>query len=534
MKNSEYIISTNILKDYDQLLLDFSLTWENDYIQLDKYFNNTFNIISSIDKDIIRPYFKDWSNMPGNAQILVKPKNEKECSIILKTCHLCKIPVTISAGQTNLTGSATPNKGLVLSTSLLTSPDIYIDNNLMHVLSPVGIPLEKLRNQILKISKNQLYYPVDPTSRHDAFVGGTISCNASGFIPGEKGATRYWVKEISFILPNGDFIKAKKGQYISSNGYFKLSYNNKEINIPIPRYKRPNIKNASGLFSSEKGEIDFIDLIIGSEGILGLVSSCVLGLQKTPKDYLELFLCLKSENQAIDFHDFLYKYFNQDLSKISALEYFGYNSQKYMKNKNFLFDKSTDVGVYLQIPIYDGNIESKGDEWIFILSDFDNSLDINNIIVLNDPINWKKFFEARHSIPDNALRTTKSIGGMSIITDTIVPPENYKLYLKKVHSKLQKSKIEYLLFGHLGDCHLHFHLIPSKSQHNLSLEIYDYLIDLSSKLGGVYSAEHGTGKRKRNDFKKCFGKEAILMIQLLKKKIDPYFLLNRGNIVTPI
>ena len=73
-----------------------------------------------------------------------------------------------------------------------------------------------------------------------------------------------------------------------------------------------------------------------------------------------------------------------------------------------------------------------------------------------------------------------------------------------------------------------------KIKDKLSLEVYDYMIDLSSELGGVYSAEHGTGKRKRNDFKKCYGEEAIEMIQLLKQILDPDFLLNKGNIVEPL
>ena len=466
--------------------------------------------------------------------MLVRPKNEKESAIILKTCFSCKIPITISAGKTNLTGSATPNEGIVMSTSLLLNPDIEIDNRFKHVKSPIGIPLEDLRNKILELSNQKYYYPVDPTSRHDAFVGGTISCNASGFIPGQKGATRYWVKGIRFLLPNGDCIEAQRGQYISNNGFFKLNYNNNLIDIPVPRYKRPNIKNASGLFSSTKGKVDFVDLVVGSEGILGMVTSCILDIAQKPKKYLELFLSLKNEDKAIDLHDYLYEYFKGDMSKITALEYFGYNSQNYMKHRNFLFDKKTDVGVYIQIPIYKGTIESKSDEWVSVFSNFDKNIDIDQIIVLNDPFNWKRFFEARHSIPDNALRKTKELGGISTITDTIVPPENYKLYLKKIHKKLQDAKIEYLLFGHLGDCHLHFHLIPNKRQDKLSLEVYDYMIDLSSELGGVYSAEHGTGKRKRNDFKKCYGEEAIKMIQLLKQTLDPNFLLNKGNIVEPL
>ena len=150
--------------------------------------------------------------------------------------------------------------------------------------------------------------------------------------------------------------------------------------------------------------------------------------------------------------------------------------------------------------------------------------------MLNDPINWKKFFEARHSIPDNALSKTRKLGGVSIITDTIVPPNNYRKYLSLIHEKLQKENIEYLLFGHLGDCHLHFHLIPSNKQEEQSLRVYDYMIDLSTKFGGVYSAEHGTGKRKRNDFKKCYGNQAVEMVKKSKLAIDPKLILNRGNI----
>ena len=202
-----------------------------------------------------------------------------------------------------------------------------------------------------------------------------------------------------------------------------------------------------------------------------------------------------------------------------------------MNHKEFLFSNETDVGVYLQIPIYNESMDTKIEEWIDIFQLFNPQIELDNIIVLNDPNNWKKFFEARHSIPDNALTKTQRLGGVSIITDTIVPKDKFRIYLEKVHSKLIKSKIEYLLFGHLGDCHLHFHLIPKKEQEKESLEIYDYLIDLSSKLGGVYSAEHGTGKRKRNDFKKCYGEEAVEMVNKLKSTLDPNHLLNRGNLI---
>ncbi len=524
-----FITLKNLIPNYKKVI-NQQVLLNDDYKLIQSYLLNNFNIQSSIDSDIVNPYSRDWSNIPGNADMLIKPKNSKECSIIFQLCYKNKIPITLSAGKTNLTGSATPKGGIILSIEQLSNPGIHVDNNLKEVTCPVGIPLEDVRKKVLEDSKKKLYYPVDPTSRNDAFVGGTIACNASGFMPGEKGATRYWVNEVEFLFPCGYYINARRGDYISKDGNFKFNIDDKEINFPIPTYKRPKIKNASGPYSSDSGEVDFVDLIIGSEGIFGMILSCKLKLADRPKDYLELFLCLENEEKAIDFHDFLFDCFKGDMSKISALEYFGYNSQTYMKHRNFLFKSSSDVGIYIQIPIHKETVESKSIEWIDLINRFDSSIDIDSIIVLNDPLNWKKFFEARHSIPDNALTKTRELGGVSIITDAIVPPENYRKYLQLIHKKLQEANIEYLLFGHLGDCHLHFHLIPTDSQDDNCLEIYDYMIDLSTELGGVYSAEHGTGKRKRNDFRKCYGEKAVEMVRQSKLVVDPDLILNRGNV----
>ena len=499
---------------------------------LQVFLEDEYTIDCSLDKDIIQSYTLDWSNIPdGHADLLVRPNNIVQCAIIFKICEIKHIPITISAGQTNLTGSATPFGGIILSTSKLNQEKIAVNINKQFVKTPIGVPLELMRNEVLKQSHSTLYYPVDPTSRHDAYVGGTLSCNASGFIPGEKGATRYWVREIELLLLNGYALTIQRDQYISNNGIFKIQCGNKEMNIPVPKYKRPKIKNASGPYSSLNEEIDFIDLIIGSEGIFGMITSCKLNLSKRPNDYLELFLRLKSEKQAIALHTYLHKKFNGDLSVITALEYFGYNCQTYMKNKEFLFRNDKEVGVYLQIPIFNGSIDDEIDIWADIVHSFDNTIDLDSIIILNDPSNWKMFFEARHSMPDEALTKTKSLGGISIITDTIVPPINFKKYLFKVHEMLQCANIEYLLFGHLGDCHLHFHLIPTKEQQNKSIEIYNKMIDLSAQLGGVYSAEHGTGKRKRYDFEKCYGFKAVEMIKKTKESFDYNYLLNKGNVI---
>ena len=527
--NNILIFKNSYIKDEINKIEQVAVNWN--YSLIHTFFKKEYNIDSAIESDIINPYTRDWSNLPGGqADLLVRPSTSKQCAIILRVCKACKIPITISAGQTNLTGSATPNGGIIVSTSMLKNPKINVDISNQCVSSPVGVPLEMMREEVLNQTQNSLYYPVDPTSRHEAYVGGTISCNASGFIPGIKGATRYWVQEIELLLLNGYVITIKRGEYKSINNKFIVKCDEEEIILPIPTYKRPDIKNASGPFSAYNDDIDFIDLIIGSEGIFGMITRCTFALDKKPQNHLELFIRLENEEKAILFYHYLYDFFDHDMSKITALEYFGFNCQTYMKHKDFFFRSKTEVGLYLQVPIYNGTIDDMTVKWVDILNKFNKSIDLESIIILNDSLIWKKFFEARHSIPDNALTKTRQLGGISIITDTIVPPENFKIYLQKIHNRLQKENIEYLLFGHLGDCHLHFHLIPNNKQKQQCMEVYDYMIDLSAELGGVYSAEHGTGKRKRNDFKKCYGKDAIEMVKQSKLSLDPHLLLNKGNV----
>ena len=203
----------------------------------------------------------------------------------------------------------------------------------------------------------------------------------------------------------------------------------------------------------------------------------------------------------------------------------------YMNHKEKLFQSDSEVGIYMQIPLYNINLEQAAESWFHVLENAPCKINTENILLLNNPNDWQTFFEARHSIPANALEKTHRLDTWSILTDTIVPPENFQQFLDVSHELIQKSGIEYLLFGHLGDCHLHFHLIPTKDQQSKALDVYQNIVKKSANLGGVYSAEHGTGKRKRNDFIECFGDIGVKQLWKSKSAVDPHFLLNKGNVI---
>ena len=496
-----------------------------------KFFKFSFNIEVTKDQDIVSGFSRDWSNMAGKAEILARPINEIQCSILLYICNYYKILVTISAGKTNLTGSATPNGGLIISMVNMIEPVTSVNINEKNATVAIGAVLEDVRNDILSQSNNKLYYPVDPTSRKEALIGGTISCNASGFVPGDKGATRFWVIGLDLLLPNGQKISAERGKYISINSTFIIkSEDGERTKIKIPNYNRPKIKNASGPYTTDINQIDFIDLIIGSEGCFGLITKAQLNLSEKPKNHMELFIPFDSEIDAINFYSYICKTHN--IEEFSAFEYFGYNCQNYMKHNSYFFENENSVGIYMQYPLFDNTIDSAIDQWYNIITESKIKIDPSKIISLNDTRNWEMFFEARHSMPTKALEKTRELNAISMITDTIVPSYNFKEFLDYTHSLLNDNNIEYLLFGHLGDCHLHFHLIYDKSEIKTIDSIYRKIIKKSSDLDGVYSAEHGTGKRKTIDLIECYGEQAADQIKECKLGFDPNLILNKGNIVS--
>ncbi len=530
--SSKYIQSTCITGEYTKLIDDFlSNKKECSINELVIFFQRNFTIDVTTDQDIISGYNHDWSNLEGRAEALFRPKNSIECALIMKICYYLDIKMTLSAGRTNLTGSATPEGGIIISINNLKEIERLDMSSKTITVSP-GTYIEELRQVVNNESKNQLEFSVDPTSRREAMIGGAISCNASGFIPGDKGAIRYWVNGLDIVLPNGEFLRIKRGQYISENGQFDLIMSDGTSTvIKIPSYKRVNLKNASGPFSSSDGIMDLIDLFIGSEGIFGCITKALLSLDVKPKNYLNLFIKFKNESEAFDFNSYIRKYLNNNMSDLKAFEYFGENCFDFMDDRDYLFDEIYNVGIYIQIPIFEDNKDMVISEWHNTLMNFDYIINDNQILSLDDPISWKKFFRARHSIPANALQKSKEYRTSSIITDTIVPPDKFEEFIRKTHSLIVENSIDYLLFGHLGDCHLHFHIIPNKKNEKDAIKCYKEIIRTSSDLGGVYSAEHGTGKRKRNDFIECYGQIAVDEIKECKTAFDPKFLLNRGNVI---
>ncbi len=494
------------------------------------FLEENFGLDISLDPDVVVGFASDSSNLPGEAQGLCRPASERDCAVILRACFRSDIPVTLSGGRSNLTGSATPQGGMVVSTIKMAEPEVRVDRAGQTTPAPMGMMIEDLRNLVRRQTDNALIFPVDPTSRAEASIGGSLSCNASGFTPGVIGSFRPWVDSVRFLLPDGLLIAAPRGAYRSADGVFLLAQDGAENAWLIPRYPRPAIKNAGGPFSAPDGVMDFVDLVIGSEGIFGMVTACTLKLTSCPTEHLDLFFSLPEEAQAVAFLHCARDHFGGDLSCVSALEYFGANCRNYMKHEERFFHGDDPVAVYIQEPLFERELEEAAETWLELLERAACAVDDEAIILLDTEQLRALFLEARHSLPANALEVVQQRGTFTIMTDTVVPPDRFAEFLEYTHGLLAAENLDYLSFGHLGDCHLHFTILPEPEQLEKGAAAYDAIVAKSAELGGVYSGEHGTGKRKRKDFLRCYGPEGVEQVRRCKVAVDPNFLLNRGNV----
>ncbi|HJS50743.1 MAG TPA: FAD-binding oxidoreductase, partial [Pyrinomonadaceae bacterium] len=230
----------------------------------------------------IQEYLTDASNMPGGyAEKLFVPETSDEIAAILREANGDKIPVTISGARTGTVGGAIPFGGYVISLERLNKIKSINRESMTAVVEP-GVILAELQKAV---DAEGLFYPPDPTE-WSCQIGGTVATNASGARSFKYGATRDYVNALEIVLADGNRLRIKRGEAISSAGEPVVleAMTGRKIGVKVPTYARPNVrKNVSGFYNSRP--LDAIDLFIGSEGTLGVISEVELNLLAKPEGF---------------------------------------------------------------------------------------------------------------------------------------------------------------------------------------------------------------------------------------------------------
>lgn len=480
--------------------------------------------------DEIQDYFSDASNYKGSCSLVYFPETVKDVAGILKEANRNSAKVTIAGNRTGLTGGAVPEGGIVISTSKMNSVIELNKEEKFAVVQP-GVLLRDFQNLC---GENDLLYPPDPTER-DSFIGGNCASNASGARTFKYGPTRDYIIEIELVLPDGEILHLKRNEIFESRGQLKLITDSKKIiSIDIPEIPVPkSTKHVAGYFL-KKG-MDAVDLFIGAEGTLGIITSVKLKLLNKPENVFSAVAFFPSENDGLNFIiDAKNKSRSSDCNLIDAraLEYFDSNSLELLKNAGPKISAGSSSAVWFEQEMNDTNdtnSEEIIEEWINLL-EFHNC-NLEKVWLAQDENDTEKIKSFRHALPEKVNEIMAANNLLKVGTDTAVPDEKFLEYYNFCTKLVKENNLRYCVYGHVGNSHIHLNMLPANdNEYNLSKGIYDEMCKKAVEFEGTISAEHGIGKLKRQYFYNMFGKENILKMARIKKTIDPNLILNIGSL----
>jgi D-lactate dehydrogenase (cytochrome) len=512
----------------------------------------------------LEPYFTDESKFRGSAFAVVKVVDATQVASALLACAKNRVPVTVSAGRTSITGASVPVSGIVMDISGLSGFDPQDPS----VVGP-GTVLEDYRTGLDALG---FFYPPDPTSQDSCAIGGNVACNASGALSYLYGPTRDYIQGLEVAFTNGSLLRFKRGDFVARNGRFHIpgklftppleyDMNPGVPNIEMKSWRR--LKNAAGLFSGQ--EPDLVDLFIGSEGILGVITEIRTRLVPKRNPYFALLLYTRSRRQTVELTQsldlFRRAHMEDDPDALSRL--------KALKGKDEILSwfRKSGSGAPLIIPscmewfssscsgllteprastlsesygaIFieqeypeDDDPYDFAEAWNDFLETFNNRRRPNESPVFAQvAIDERKIREIRHDrlmVPER-LNQLITPGMVKIGTDFATPMENLETVMELYDTRLPKE-ISYT-FGHIGNAHVHSNIVPRTLEQEQEVkEIYLELAARICELGGSVSAEHGIGKLKRKALEMMFGRKGINEMIRVKRDFDPSMVLNQGNI----
>jgi D-lactate dehydrogenase (cytochrome) len=494
-------------------------------------------------RDELENYLIDASNLlGGRAEKLFIPETHEEIAKILREADAGKISVTVSGARTGTVGGAIPFGGYVISLEKFNKiKEINVEQKYAVVES--GVILNDLQKAV---EAKNLFYPPDPTE-WSCQIGGSIATNASGARSFKYGATRNYVQKLEIVMPNGDFLNLKRGEVFVNDGFVELTTESgNKIKAKLPTYEQPNVrKNASGFFSAEN--TDAIDLFVGSEGTLGIITQIELKILDKPEGFLSGIVFFENEKDLLNFVDEVRRISFQTRerqstsdeieisnSKIqnqidaSLLEYFDGKSLEFISEKFPETPENMAGAVFFEQETNSENEDELFEQWNTLLEK--HNADIEKSWFTTNEQDQAKMREFRHALPVSVNEKIVRYKQRKVGTDMAVPDDKFVSFLNFYKQKLKESNLDYVIFGHIGDNHLHANILPKdETEAQKAKHLYGRFVAQAIMLGGTISAEHGIGKLKSKYLHAMYGERFLNEMAELKKAFDPNGILGRGN-----
>jgi FAD/FMN-containing dehydrogenase len=443
------------------------------------------------------PYLVDATGFHGSADQVFIPDDEAGVAKILRDAASSETPVTISGAGTGLTGGRVPQGGWVLSIERFTKIEIQSG----YAVCGAGVLLRDL--QAAAAPTKQFYAP-DPTE-WGASIGGTIATNASGSRSFQYGDTRRHVRAIRAVLPSGETLSLRRGE---------------KPPFELPSIAPPQTtKNTAGYYL--RPGMDFLDLFIGSEGTLGVVTEAELTLLPAPEELFTGVVFFDSDDAALAAVDAW-----RPVPALRMLEYVDAGSLDLLRPRFPEIPKQARAALLIEQEVV-GDVE---EAWIERLEASEALIDASWFAL--SAADRERFRKFRHAVPEAVNDLVRQRHLTKVATDFAVPIARNRDMLRIYRETLDREfPGQYVIFGHIGDAHLHTNLLPANdAEWKRAKELTVRFAAEAVAMGGTVSAEHGLGKIKKALLPIQFSAEQIAAMKAVRATLNPQNLLGRGTV----
>ena len=445
-----------------------------------------------VGEDVNPDYSRDEMPIYGTRmpEVSIDVLTTEEVAGIMKVCYENNIPVTTRGAGTGLVGGCTPVcGGVVLCTMRMNNILSYDLENFAVTVQP-GVLLQQLADDAMQ---HGCMYPPDPGEKL-ATLGGNVSTNAGGMRAVKYGVTRDYVRAMTVVLPNGE----------------------------ITRFGSTVSKTSSGY--------SLTNLMIGSEGTLGIITELTLKLIPAPQATISLMVPFESLEPCIST---VPKFFAHHFQP-QALEFFEkeilVSSEEYLGRQ--VFPRQIDgveVGAYLLVT-FDGNTMEELEALVEKVAEMLLEEGALDVLVADTEPKLKDTWAARSSFLEGIEEQFKLLDEC----DVVVPVNKIATYVTFVDETSKNYDFALKYFGHAGDGNLHIYTCSNDmDKDEFRKQVDDFFHKIYKKtmeLGGQISGEHGIGFGKVKYLEEAVGPVNMALMQGIKKVFDPKMILNPGKV----
>ncbi len=420
-------------------------------------------------------------------EVVVKPRTAKEISEILKIANAELISVTPRGAGTGLSGGALPiYSGIILSMERFNQILQIDERNLQATVEP-GVINEAFQNAVKELG---LFYPPDPASKGSCFLGGNVAESSGGPKCVKYGTTKDYILNLEVVLPTGEIIETGANTLKNSTGY------------------------------------NLTQLMVGSEGTLGIATKIIVKLLPLPKYDLLMLVPFRSLDEACAAVSEVFRAgFTPSAMELMERDALDWVSNYVQSNVVKLED---DIQAHLLIEVDGNDLDVLMKEMEFI-SELISKFNIADILFAESAAQKSELWRLRRGI-NEAVKNN----AISKEQDTVVPRAELPKLVKGVKEVGEKYKFKTVCYGHAGDGNLHIRLIKgdlTDEQWNGSYikKAITEIFTICKQLGGTISGEHGIGLVQQEYMNIVFSEKALDIQRNIKKVFDPNGILNPGK-----